>query len=190
MLAGALLAALYGRARLNRLLTITQLSWIVALAPLAAFVLLALRVPAANAGTVYTWEWQWLPSLGLSLGFYVDDLSLLLRPAGHLHRRAGHRLHRLLFQGDQTAWRFLTYLMLFMVSMLGLVLAGDVLTLFIFWEGTSILSYLLVAYKTKSEAARYGAFRALVITGGGGIALLGGLLFVGRWPAAPTSPPC
>jgi multicomponent K+:H+ antiporter subunit A len=68
----------------------------------------------------------------------------------------------------------------FMTSMLGLVIAGDVLTLFIFWEGTSILSYLLVAYKYKDEAARQGAFRALFITGGGGIALLAGLLFVGH----------
>ena len=82
------------------------------------------------------------------------------------------------FKGDQSAWRFLTYLLLFMGAMLGLVLAGDVLTLFFFWEATSIISYLLVAYKTASKEARYGAFRALFITGGGGIALLGGLLFV------------
>ena len=57
------------------------------------------------------------------------------------------------YKGDQSAWRFLTYMLLFMTSMLGLVLAGDVLTLFLFWEGTSILSYLLVAYKTESKEA-------------------------------------
>ncbi len=58
------------------------------------------------------------------------------------------------------------------------MLAGDVITLFLFWEGTSITSFLLVAYKSKDEAARKGAFKALFITGGGGIALLAGLLFV------------
>ncbi|PJF45248.1 MAG: monovalent cation/H+ antiporter subunit A, partial [Candidatus Thermofonsia Clade 3 bacterium] len=67
--------------------------------------------------------------------------------------------------------------LLFMTSMLGLVLAGDVITLFVFWEGTSITSFLLVAYKTKDEEARSGAFKALFVTGGGGIALLAGLLF-------------
>jgi NADH:ubiquinone oxidoreductase subunit 5 (subunit L)/multisubunit Na+/H+ antiporter MnhA subunit len=64
--------------------------------------------------------------------------------------------------------------------MLGLVMAGDVLTLFIFWEATSIISFLLVAYKYKDETARRGAFKALFITGGGGIALLIGLLFVSQ----------
>ena len=82
------------------------------------------------------------------------------------------------FKGDQSAWRFLTYLMLFMVSMLGIVMAGDVLTLFIFWEGTSILSYLLVAYKTESERRARVHFGRLFITGGGGIALLVGVLFL------------
>ena len=65
-----------------------------------------------------------------------------------------------------------------MGMMLGLVLAGDVLTLFLFWEGTSIASFLLVAYKYQDEAARRGAFKALFITGGDGIALLAGLLIV------------
>ena len=74
--------------------------------------------------------------------------------------------------------RFLTYLLLFMASMLGVVMAGDVVTLFIFWEATSITSFLLVAYKTKDEEARRGGFQALFITGGGGIALLAGLLMV------------
>jgi NADH:ubiquinone oxidoreductase subunit 5 (subunit L)/multisubunit Na+/H+ antiporter MnhA subunit len=182
--AAALIAALFGYF-LNRqeedksaILNITQLSWLLALAPLAAFILLAGRVPAANEGLVTTMSWEWLPSLGLSLGFYVDDLALffalIVTFIGALVIIYGGYY----FKGDQSAWRFQTYLLIFMGCMLGLVLAGDVLTLFIFWEGTSILSYLLVAYKTKSEEARYGAFRALFITGGGGIALLAGLLFV------------
>ncbi|MFN2135013.1 MAG: hydrogen gas-evolving membrane-bound hydrogenase subunit E [Candidatus Promineifilaceae bacterium] len=176
--AGALAAALYGLPQLNRRGSITRFSWLLALAPLAAFLFLAFYVPAVNAGAVLTWRWEWLPALNLSLGLYVDDLALffglLVSFIGMLVIVYGGYY----FKGDQSAWRFQTYLLLFMGSMLGLVLAGDVLTLFIFWEGTSILSYLLVAYKTQSEEARYGAFRALFITGGGGIALLAGLLFV------------
>jgi NADH:ubiquinone oxidoreductase subunit 5 (subunit L)/multisubunit Na+/H+ antiporter MnhA subunit len=59
-----------------------------------------------------------------------------------------------------------------MTSMLGVVLAGDIVTLFLFWEGTSVTSFLLIGFKTDDEAARKGAFKALLITGGGGLALL------------------
>ncbi len=175
---GAILAALLGRPALNRRITITQASWVLALAPLLAFILLLLRVPALNDGAIFVWTWEWLPSLGLRLGFYVDSLSVLF---GLLITFIGTLVivyTGQYFKGEQKTWRFLTYMLLFMVSMLGIVLAGDVITLFIFWEGTSILSFLLVAYKTKDKDARYGAFRALFITGGGGIAMLGGLLFV------------
>ncbi|HCY87456.1 MAG TPA: hypothetical protein DHV36_20145 [Desulfobacteraceae bacterium] len=79
---------------------------------------------------------------------------------------------------DGGAWRFFSYTLGFMGAMLGLVLAGDLITLFIFWEGTSILSFLLVAYKYTDDKARKGAFKALFITGGGGIALLLGALFI------------
>ncbi len=176
--AAALIAALFGLPSLNRRLTITQLSGLLALAPLAAFVLLAMRVPALNQGIVFTWRFAWLPSLGLEVGLYYDSLSalfaLLVTFIGTLIVIYTGQY----FKGDQSAWRFLSYILLFMGAMLGLVMAGDVLTLFIFWEGTSITSFLLVAYKYKDEAARQGGFKALFITGGGGIALLAGLLFV------------
>ena len=176
---GACVAALFGLPALNKRLSITRLSWLMALPPLAAFLLLAVRVPEANEGVVSTWQWTWLPSLNLKLGFYVDDLSLLF---GLIITFIGVLVIVYsgdYFKGDQSAWRFLTYMLLFMVAMLGIVMAGDLLTLFIFWEGTSVLSFLLVAYKTKSAEARQGAFRALLITGGGGIALLIGSLFIG-----------
>jgi multicomponent K+:H+ antiporter subunit A len=65
-----------------------------------------------------------------------------------------------------------------MFAMLGLVLAGNLIALFIFWEITSVVSFLLVAYKTKSEQARRGAFKALLITGSGGVALLLGSILI------------
>jgi multicomponent K+:H+ antiporter subunit A len=176
---GAGLAALLGLPSVNRRLTITQASWALAVLPAAAFVLLLLRVPALNAGEVITWRVTWLASLDLSFGFYLDALAALFALLVTFIGAIVVIYTGQYFKGDQTAWRFLAYLFLFMGSMLGLVMAGDVITLFIFWEGTSITSFLLVAYKTKDKAARQGAFRALFITGGGGIALLAGLLMVG-----------
>lgn len=178
ILLGAAIAALFGLPSLNDRLSTSRLSWLLAVFPLSAFVLLAGLVPRLNDGEVFAWQIEWLPSLGVSVGFYVDSLAalfgLIITLIGVLVIIYGGQY----FKGDQSAWRFQTYMLLFMASMLGLVLAGDVLTLFIFWEGTSMVSFLLIAYKTKDEAARQGAFRALFITGGGGIALLAGLLVV------------
>ncbi|HIP72533.1 MAG TPA: hypothetical protein EYH05_14195, partial [Anaerolineae bacterium] len=124
------------------------------------------------------WQVTWLPTYNWQLGFYFDSLSalfaLLVTFIGTLIIIYTGQY----FKGDQKAWRFLTYLLLFMGSMLGLVMAGDVLTLFIFWEGTSVTSYLLIAYKYQDPDARYGAFRSLFITGGGAIAMLIGLLII------------
>jgi len=177
-LAGAIVAALFGLPALSHRLPIARLSPILALAPLSAFLLLLSGVGGLDAGEPLTQSIPWLPSLDLNASLYLDGLSalfaLLVTGIGVLVVvYAGYY-----FKGDPGAWRFLAYILLFMTSMLGLVLAGDVITLFVFWEGTSITSFLLVAYKYKDAAARRGAFKALFITGGGGVALLAGLLFV------------
>lgn len=149
--------------------------------PLAAFLLLLQLLVRLGDGVALTWSVAWLPTLNLNLSLRLDALSglfaLLVTGIGALVLvYSGHY-----FRADRGAWRFLTYILLFMTAMLGLVLAGDVLSLFIFWEGTSVTSFLLVAYKYKDEAARRGAFKALFITGGGGVALLVGLLFVAHY---------
>ena len=191
VLIGALLAALVGLTPLKRRLSVTQLGWILALAPLLAFGLLLSRLPSINDGSALVWRFDWIPSLGLSAGLYFDNLSalfaLLVTGIGTLVViYTGYYFNENapspyppqqqdIGAGD---WRFLCYLLLFMFAMLGLVMAGDVITLFVFWEATSITSFLLIAYKYKDEAARRGAFKSLFITGGGGVALLAGLLFV------------
>jgi multicomponent K+:H+ antiporter subunit A len=176
--AGGLIAALFGLPWLNRRLTITQLSWLLALAPLSAFGFFLSLLPDLQANLVFSSQIYWLPSMGFSAGIYFDSLSglfaLLITFIGTLVVIYAGQY----FKGDQSAYRFLAYIMFFMGAMLGLVMAGDVLTLFVFWEGTSIISFLLVAYRYKDEVARRGAFKALLITGGGGIALLVGLLFI------------
>jgi multicomponent K+:H+ antiporter subunit A len=180
-LVGALVAGAAGLPALNRRLTVTRLAWMLALVPLAAFGLILWYVVALGSGPALVWRLDWIPSLGLSAGLYFDHLSalfaLLVTGIGALVVvYAGYY-----FKSEERPWgewRFLAYLLLFMTAMLGLVLAGDVITLFIFWEGTSVTSFLLIAYKTKDEAARRGAFKSLFITGGGGIALLLGLLLL------------
>jgi NADH:ubiquinone oxidoreductase subunit 5 (subunit L)/multisubunit Na+/H+ antiporter MnhA subunit len=180
-LIGALVAAVAGLPALNRRLNVSRLAWLLALALLTAFGLILSRSVAQGSGDALVWRFDWLPSLALSASLYFDHLSalfaLLVTGIGTLVVvYAGYY-----FKNDQRPWgewRFLAYLMLFMTAMLGLVLAGDVITLFIFWEGTSVTSFLLIAYKTKDEAARRGAFKSLFITGGGGIALLVGLLLL------------
>jgi len=178
VMAGALVAALAGLPPVRSRLSAPQLDLVLSLAPLSAFVLLLKIVPALQANLVYTWQLYWLPAAGLTAGLYVDSLSalfaLLITFIGTLVTIYAGQY----FKDDAGAWRFFAYLLLFMAAMLGLVMAGDLITLFLFWEGTSIVSFLLVAYKGKSAAARRGAFKALLITGGGGISLMVDLLFI------------
>ena len=175
---GAGVAALFGLPGVNGRIRLTRMSWLLALAPFNAFSLFLGMTLAVILSGPLQWRVTWLPTYNWQLGFYFDNLSalfaLLVTFIGTLIVIYAGQY----FKGDQKAWRFLTYLLIFMGSMLGLVMAGDVLTLFIFWEGTSVTSYLLIAYKYQDPDARYGAFRALFITGGGAIAMLIGLLII------------
>jgi NADH:ubiquinone oxidoreductase subunit 5 (subunit L)/multisubunit Na+/H+ antiporter MnhA subunit/multisubunit Na+/H+ antiporter MnhB subunit len=172
------IAGLAGVRRINQYLSNTRLAWLIALGPLVAFLLVAFQVVHVFDGGRIIQEIAWMPTMGIRAILYLDGLSalfaLLVTGIGTLVViYTGYYLKE-----DQDTWRFLAYMMLFMTSMLGLVLAGDVITLFVFWEGTSITSYLLIGFKYKYADARRSAFKALVITGGGGIALLAGLLMV------------
>ena len=198
VLAGALFAALAWLWPAARRLTITRLAWLLAVAPFSAFGLSLWLIARAGQEQVYTASLDWLPSLGLSLGLYFDPLSglfallvtgigtLVVVYAGYYFKSAaaagaphtGGRSGTAPVPSTDNHARFLAYLLLFMFAMLGVVMAGDVITLFLFWELTSITSFLLIAYKTKDEAARRGALKSLLITGGGGIALLAGLLLL------------
>lgn len=161
---------------LNREGSPVTMGWVLSLFPLAAFVLILDRLPGLAQGMAYTWSYPWFPGGRFSL--YMDSLGaffgLLVTLIGFLVViYSGYY-----FGKDRGSWRFFAYILGFMGAMLGLVIAGDLITLFLFWEGTSILSFLLVAYHVSDPKARQGAFKALLITGGGGIALLLGALFI------------
>lgn len=159
-------------------LSFTNLSLLLSALPLTAFILLIIKTGNLSAGNYLSQQFPWIPSLGINFGLYFDHLSalfsLLITGIGALVVLYSG----FYFKGDDQAGRFLVYLFLFMTAMLGIVISGDIIALFLFWEGTSIVSFLLVAYKYKDIAARRGATKALLITGGGGIALLAGLIFL------------
>ncbi|MEM1140380.1 MAG: putative monovalent cation/H+ antiporter subunit A [Pseudomonadota bacterium] len=120
----------------------------------------------------------WAPDLGVSLSFYVDGLSLvfalLICGIGTLIViYAGAYL-----KGHANLGRFHGFILSFMASMLGLVLADNIITLFIFWELTSVTSFLLIGFSHRDSASRRSAVQALVVTGGGGLSLLAGLLLL------------
>lgn len=176
---GALAAGLLAFLKPNKYLGIAQQNILLSLAPAAAFIYFISQATGFIDGNIYVFEFSWMPSLGLVFSFYVDSLSaifaLLITFIGFwVVIYTGQY-----FKGEQGVWRFNLYLFLFMGAMLGLVMAGDIVTLFVFWESTSITSYLLIAYNAKDPEAQRSGYRALFITGGGGIALLGGLVFAG-----------
>ena len=146
---------------------------------LLAFAGLVALAPAIERGEVLTYHMDWVPSLGIGLTFLLDGLSLvfsiLISGIGVIIALYSGRY----LKGHPHRGRFFFYLCLFSFAMLGLVLAGNLMTLFVFWELTTIASYLLVGFDHKSEKARRSALQALLVTGGGGLALLAGFLLLG-----------
>ncbi len=149
------------------------------LVPLGLFGLLACLLPRVAAGGVFRCGLEWIPSLGVGLAFSVDGLSLLF---GLVICCVGFfvALYAAAYLGDHPqAGRFYVFLLGFLLAMLGLVFADDLLALFVFWELTTLFSYLLIGFDHESETARANARQALLVTGAGGLALLVGFLLLG-----------
>jgi multicomponent Na+:H+ antiporter subunit A len=114
----------------------------------------------------------WAESLGLELSFYVDGLGLLfaflITAIGSLIVIFSTRY----FDGDPRAGRFQATLFAFMGSMLGIVLANNLLLMFVFWELTGFTSFLLIGFDQERAEARASAIQAFIVTGTGGMGLL------------------
>jgi multicomponent Na+:H+ antiporter subunit A len=154
--------------------------WLLALLPLALTVYFASFLGVVASGESVRARYDWAPSLGVSLSFTLDGLSLLfallISGVGALILvYAGGYL-----TGHPQLGRLYAFLLMFMASMLGLVLSDNLLALFVFWELTSISSYLLIGFEHQRGKARAAALQALLVTGGGGLALLAGLLLLGQ----------
>ncbi len=144
---------------------------------------LAVLLSQANAvlsGRTPTAGMAWLPTLGLDFRLWLDPLALLF--AGLI---LGIGLLVIVYaQGylakNEATARFLSFLVLFQGAMVGIALSGNVLLMLVFWELTSLASFLLIGFWRDRADARQGARMALTITGGGGLALIAGMVLLGK----------
>ncbi|SMX39225.1 monovalent cation/H+ antiporter subunit A [Octadecabacter ascidiaceicola] len=147
---------------------------------LAAFVGLMTNLPAVLNGDLVQSGFNWFPQLGLNVTLMLDGLgfffaTLILGIGLLIIAYARFYLAR-----DDNMGEFFTYLLLFQGAMVGIVLSDNVLLLLIFWELTSLSSFLLIGYWKHLEAGRQGARMALTVTGMGGLAMIGGMLIIGQ----------
>jgi multicomponent Na+:H+ antiporter subunit A len=150
-----------------------------AVPPLAAAVWAATATGTVAGGGVRTEDAAWVPSLGLALAFRLDVLAwllvLLVGGVGALVLL----YCRWYFDDDEPGLgRFAGYLTAFAGAMLGLVVSDNMLALYLFWELTTILSYLLIGHRTASRTSRGAAATALVVTTAGGLAMLVGIVLL------------
>ncbi|MEM7625376.1 MAG: hydrogen gas-evolving membrane-bound hydrogenase subunit E [Planctomycetota bacterium] len=152
--------------------------WLLALGPAAVLAYWVVRWPAvADGGLVQTLPWA--GSFGVELALRGDGLAgamamlisgigalIVVYASGYLH-------------GDPRLGKFYAYLFVFMGAMLGLVVSNNLITLFVFWEMTSVSSYLLIGFNHGKPGNRDAALKALLVTGGGGLALMAGLIMLG-----------
>lgn len=156
-----------------------RLGKLLALVPLGGFIYYATLIPSVAQGGSIRASIPWADGLGIPLSFFVDGLSLLFLliisgigtfivwyAAGYLH-------------GSKSLGKFYLYLLSFMAAMLGVVASDNLIVLFIFWELTSITSFLLIGYYHEDANSRRSALQAVLVTGAGGLAMLAGFILLG-----------
>lgn len=171
---GAVFAAYF--ARFNRLAA----AWVSGLTTLLSLISLLPAISLPFSGETLIQTWSWLPSIGLYFSFRLDGLSLLFALLILVIGLLVILYARWYLSAKDCMGRFFAYLLMFMGSMLGIVLSENLLQMVVFWELTSLTSFLLISYWQKRKEAREGAKMALAITGSGGLALLGGVLILGH----------
>lgn len=153
---------------------------VAALAPLSGVALVAAAAPTVLDGGEWLAEVPWVPGLDLSIALRMDALALLLMI---LVSGVGTLIFlycAFYAERDGTLQRFVTTLTSFAGAMVGLVLADDVILLYVFWELTTVTSYLLVGLDDRSAESRRAALQALLVTTVGGLAMLVGLIMLAQ----------
>ncbi|MFT7584477.1 MAG: multicomponent Na+:H+ antiporter subunit A [Cellvibrionaceae bacterium] len=157
-----------------------NLYWLFAILPAACVVWLFLQIPNIANQQIPQIDIAWVPELGTRLSFRLDGLSLLMSllvlgvGALILIYASGY------MDGHAKIGRFFAILIFFMVAMLGVVTANNIILLFVFWELTSISSYLLIGFDHENKTSQVAAQQALFVTGTGGLCLLAGLILLGN----------
>ena len=156
-----------------------RLSVLFVLLPLSLFLYFGSLLPRVAAGQPLHYHYPWVPSLGVNFDFRLDGLSmlfcLLITGIGTLVFWYASAY----LKGHAYLDRFFGYLSMFMGAMLGLVLSDNVISLFVFWELTSITSFFLIGFNNDDPASRKSSLLALAVTGGGGFLLMAGLVLMG-----------
>jgi len=178
-IAAALIPLLYKK------MTRIHIGWFAMLVPLALFIFLVRFIPTIANGEIISNTINWIPSYGINFTTYLDGLSLIL---ALLITGVGSLviLYSIFYlSSKESLGHFYTYLMLFMGAMLGVVMSDNMMVLYVFWELTSISSFLLVAFWYQRKRSRDGARKSLLITVTGGIGMLVGFIMVyamtGTW---------
>jgi multicomponent K+:H+ antiporter subunit A len=155
-------------------------AWLSGGVALAGLIIAASFYPRMAAGEVIRWSVEWLPAFGLGFSVRMDGFawmfSVLVTGMGVLVVLYA----RYYMSPQDPVARFFAFFLAFMGSMLGVVLAGDLLQLVFFWELTSLFSFLLIGYWHHNAAARDGARMSLIITAAGGLCLFAGALLLGH----------
>lgn len=153
--------------------------WFVLIVPSVIFLYLLRYIPVVSNGDSVFISVPWIPSYGINYTTYIDGLGLVF---GLLITGIGALvvLYSIYYMSKlkESLHNFYVYLLLFMGAMLGLVFSDNILVLYVFWELTSISSFLLIAYWYQREKSRYGAQKSMNITIFGGLAMLAGFIML------------
>lgn len=153
--------------------------WFVFIVPLVVFAYLLTFIPTVADGNTIISSLPWIPAYDINFSTYIDGLSLTF---GLLISGIGALviLYSIFYLSKEreALHNFYVYLLLFMGAMLGLVFSDNVFVLYVFWEITSVSSFLLIAYWYEREKSRYGAQKSMLITIFGGLAMLAGLIMI------------
>lgn len=152
---------------------------IIAALQLFVFVFFILQLPIITSNQFIYKRHEWIPILGLNFEFILDGLSMMFVLLITLVGVLVFLYAKAYMKGYANTTKFYFYLTLFSGSMIGLVLSANFIQLFIFWELTSILSFLLISFFNEKEAARNAAFQSLFVTSFGGLCLLAGFILLG-----------
>ena len=155
-----------------------RIGWFAAGIAFLSFALIGIVAPEIIHGHIIQHSIEWMPSIGAEFSIYADGLAMMIGFIASgigviiMSYSNGYMSHK------EDLPRYYQYLLLFMGSMIGMVFAGNTLQLFIFWELTSITSFMLIGYWRDKPASIYGATKSLLLTAGGGLFMLAGFILL------------
>ncbi|MFD6139030.1 Na+/H+ antiporter subunit A [Promicromonospora sp. NPDC060271] len=154
--------------------------WVLALGPAAATAYALAQATAVLGGEAPTEHLRWIPALGLAIDLRLDLLAwVMLLVVGGVGTLVMLYCSAYFSREAHGLGRFGGFLVAFAGSMAGLVVADDLLLLFVFWELTTVFSYLLIGHYADRTSSRRAAMQALVVTTAGGLAMLVGVVILG-----------